>query len=237
MTDLPTEAEPVKVIQGDCLDVLSRLPAGCVDAVITDPPYGTGGWRREGSGQGSSPAARLIRESWDDGRLDWLHHAARVSPVVMTFWPSARASALLLAANAEGLIKHRAVYWHKPDPKPQVSGRVAWSVEPVWVLSRDGVQLYGETDWFSASTPRVRRDQEAVGHPYQKPLRVLRWLLRKLPDARLILDPFAGSGTTGVAAAIGGRRCLLIEKEPTYADIARRRVAEAMGTGLLAGCR
>ncbi len=60
----------------------------------------------------------------------------------------------------------------------------------------------------------------------------MRWLVRKasLPND-LILDPFAGSGTTGVAAIAEGRRAILIEKEPKYAAIARRRVAEAMGMG------
>ena len=54
---------------GDCREILPTL--GRVDAVITDPPYGTGGWRRTESGNGSNPAGRLVRESWDSGFLDW----------------------------------------------------------------------------------------------------------------------------------------------------------------------
>jgi hypothetical protein len=76
---------------------------------------------------------------------------------------------------------------------------------------------------------------EKNGHPCPKPLGWMRWLVKKatLPG-ELVLDPFAGSGTTGVAALLEGRRAVLIEKEPAYCDIARRRVAEAMGGGLLA---
>jgi len=64
----------------------------------------------------------------------------------------------------------------------------------------------------------------------------MEWLVKLVtPPGGLTLDPFAGSGTTGKAARNAGRRAVLIEREAAYCDIARRRVAEAMGTGLLAG--
>ena len=55
---------------GNCLEVLPLLPQ--FDLALTDPPYGTGGWRRGASGAGSNPAAKLVREQWDDGALEWL---------------------------------------------------------------------------------------------------------------------------------------------------------------------
>lgn len=66
-------------------------------------------------------------------------------------------------------------------------------------------------------------------HPTVKPVALMRWLVRLVcPPGGLVLDPFAGSGTTGVACVKEGRRCLLIEKDRTYAEIARARVAKAV---------
>lgn len=75
--------------------------------------------------------------------------------------------------------------------------------------------------------PRAGRYRTS-DHPNEKPLELIRWLAGKLPDG-VILDPFAGSGTTGVAALAEGRSAVLIEREPAYCDIIRRRLEEARG--------
>jgi site-specific DNA-methyltransferase (adenine-specific) len=204
----------VTLYHADCRELLPGIEA---DVVVTDPPYGTGGWRRPESGAGSSPIAGLMREEWDDGAVDWL----TLRPT-LTFWPAARTWKLLLAANDVGLTKHRALYWQKPDPKPQVGGRVRWSIEPVWVLSTDGFLLYGDTDLFRESAVRMNRDAEAVGHQYQKPESVMRWLVGKT-QAGTILDPFSGSGSTLVAAKSLNRRSIGIEIEERYCEIAANR--------------
>ncbi len=211
---------------GDCREVLPML--NDVDAIVTDPPYGTGGWRRTGAGNGSNPAGSLVREAWDSGFLDWMIPLSQAP--LLVFWPPARTSNLLAMADGTGRRKHRALYMHKLDPKPQVAGRIAWSVEPIWCLSDEGFQLYGGTDWISVSTPRTGRDRDATGHPYQKPLECLLWLIEKT-CARTILDPFMGSGTTGVACARLGRKFIGIEIEPRYFDIACRRIEEAQRQG------
>ena len=72
--------------------------------------------------------------------------------------------------------------------------------------------------------PRSEPDRE---HPTQKPVSLMRWCISKLPKANTILDPFAGSGTTGVAAVKLGRRFIGIEREPRYFEIALRRIEEA----------
>jgi site-specific DNA-methyltransferase (adenine-specific) len=210
------------LILGDCREVLPTL--GPVDAVVTDPPYGTGGWRRTAASAGSNPAGALIVEPWDVGDVAWL---AQVAPCpVMTFWTAARMSCLLTQATAAGYDKVRFLYMKKLDPKPQVAGRVAWSVEPIVCLSGQGFQLFGGTDWISASTPRVGRDADSEAHPYQKPMQVAVWIIEKTA-AQTILDPFMGSGTTGVAALKLGRKFIGIEIDPAYFEIACRRIEEA----------
>ncbi len=179
------EQDGITIYHGDCRQVLPTLKDTAIDLVLSDPPYGTGGWRRGEAGAGSNPAATLVREDWDDGAVDWL--ALVPCDVVLTFWPPARTFQLLSAANARGLTKHRQLYWRKPDPKPQPGGRTRWSMEPIWVLSPDGFQLYGNTDDLCEVSALRAGQPEWLGHPYQKPLKVMRWLLAKTKsDSRSI---------------------------------------------------
>ena len=222
---LPTpyfQDDSVTIYHGDCRDILPQLEP--VDLVLTDPPYGTGGWRRNGSGAGSNPSGSLVTESWDVIDLYWLTGA---TPAIV-FMAAATSLQLLSHAASVGLRKHRAVYMRKPDPKPLPSGRIKWSVEPVWVLSRDGFTLTGDVDVFTSSTPRLGRDAEANEHPYQKPVAMMRWLLEMAPGATTILDPFMGSGTTLRAAKDLGRKAIGIEIEERYCEIAAERMAQGV---------
>lgn len=214
--------DAVTIYHGDCRELTEVLAQPSV--VVTDPPYGTGGWRRLASGAGSDPSASLIREHWDDGAVDWLGLVAP-SPVLV-FWPPARTRLLLEAAEAVGYVKHRTLYMRKRDPKPMVGGRTAWSVEPIWVLSRDGFILQGGDDVYEASTPRLGRDAGATGHPYEKPVDVVRWIISKTSRYSTVLDPFMGSGTALLAAKSMGRKAIGIELNEKWCEIAARRCSQ-----------
>jgi site-specific DNA-methyltransferase (adenine-specific) len=214
------ERDGITIYHGNCSDVLPHVSA---DVIVTDPPYGTGGWRRNESGAGSNPSAVLVREDWDDGAVDWLRLTA--APVV-AFWPAAHAEKLLVAASATGRVKHRTLYMKKLDPKPQVGGRTKWSIEPIWVMSADGFVLVGGEDITESSTPRLGRDRDATGHPYQKPESVMVWLVSKLPSHCSVIDPFMGSGTTLVAAKRLGRRAVGVEAEEKWCEIAAKRLEQ-----------
>ena len=212
----------IVIYHADCREVLPTLAAGSVDLVLTDPPYGTGGWRRLEAGAGSNPSGALVTEAWDDGAVDWL---ALCRCPVLTFWPPARTWELLTAAREVGMDKHRCLYMRKRDPKPLPGGRMRWSVEPIWSLSSAGFVLMGGDDCIEVSTPRAGRDHDATGHPYQKPLDALTWLLAKTA-ATFTLDPFMGSGTTLVAAKMLGRRAIGIEAEERWCEVAARRLSQ-----------
>jgi site-specific DNA-methyltransferase (adenine-specific) len=177
-------------------------------------------------GQGSNPSARLVREAWDVGAVDWI--GLTTGPAVLAFYATQNVLPFLSAAADRGLSKVRALYLHKRDPKPQFGGRIAWSVEPIWCCSQDGFQLYGGTDWWEDSAPRMGRDADATGHPYQKPIEAMQWAIAKLTDGIPILDPFMGSGTTLVAAKNLGRKAIGIEIEERYCEIAAKRLAQGV---------
>lgn len=111
--------------------------------------------------------------------------------------------------------------WVKPDAPPSMG-----NVELAWTnfnkTSRHIVQSISATN------------RERVGHPTQKPLRVMKWVIQNYTrEGDTILDPFMGSGTTGVACAQLNRNFIGIEINPSYFEIAQRRIAEAQAQLML----
>lgn len=217
------------VVEGDALALLAALPDGCVDAVISDPPYGTGQWQRAEAGAGSDCRAVHRIEAWDVWDPAWIDVALRIARgPVLSYLPQTRLEECLARGRTQGLAT-RVLLWCKTDPRPRFSGQPAFGFEPV-VAYR--ALTGGEVDWFAASAPRLNRDHDATGHPHQKPVEVDQWLVRlatKRDD--VVFVPHGGSGTTGEAALAEGRRVILCERVPEYAEIARRRCeAAAQGT-------
>jgi DNA modification methylase len=186
---------------GDCGDVLPSL--GRVDAVVTDPPYGIG--QDGGRGHRKRSRARVQeKRSWD---------ATRPAPDVFD---------RLLGMSDEQII------WggnYFADLLPPTMGWLYWSK----LIGGDFSD--GELAWTSRNRALKefshRKTNSEMEHPTQKPIELMRWCLGFVPNARLVLDPFMGSGTTGVACANLGRRFIGIEREPAYFDIACRRIEEA----------
>ena len=222
--EMPTEATPVVVVCGDALDVLRSLPDGCVDAVVTDPPYGISyATNFAVGGVGATWRGRPIAGDDDTALRDAAVGFARARRLPWACFGS----------------------WKVPKPVG-VRGVLIWDKGPAfgmgdlsfpWKGSWEEIYV-GGYGWAGHRDEGVLKghlvhSHESRGrtHPTEKPVSLLRELIQKLPADCVILDPFAGSGTTGVAAVAEGRRAILVEKEPKYADICRRRVAEAMGMG------
>src|SRR5690348_9563420 len=93
----------ITIYHGDCREILPQVGLSCA-SLVTDPPYGTGGWRREGSGNGSDPSAKLVREPWDTGEVDFLELCRCDTAIV--FFPSMRAFWLLNEAVLLGMEHH-----------------------------------------------------------------------------------------------------------------------------------
>ena len=191
--------------QGDCLQVMPAL--GSVDAVVTDPPYGIGrdGQKRTTSRHGGRKHYDF--QGWDSSR------------------PPREAFEMMRSASADQIV------WggnYFADMLPPAGRWLVW----------DKGQRISQSDCELAYTSqsgalrvfalnRVALLTEGAQHPTQKPTEVMRWCLGFLPDAHTILDPFMGSGTTGVACAKMGRKFIGVEIDPGYFDIACRRIREA----------
>lgn len=114
------------------------------------------------------------------------------------------------------------LYWQKLMGGDFADGELAWT-------SRD--KALREFTLCPKGGDVVSRFKKEPEHPTQKPVELMKWCLGLLPEARTIMDPFMGSGTTGVAAVQLGRQFIGIEREPIYFDIACRRVSDALKQG------
>lgn len=188
---------------GDCLEILPTL--GKVDAVVTDPPYGLGDWNNRGTNN-DRPFDSDFTQEWDKAiSADHINAMQDIS-------------------------KHQ-IFWggnYFLDHLPRTKQMYIWN-KGIRNMHFNDCEIAWCSGWREAC--RVF-DLSPSGmlkmHPTQKPLPLMQWCLGKLPkDAHTILDPFMGSGTTGVACARLGRRFIGIEIEEKYFDIAVRRIEEA----------
>ena len=196
---------------GDCRDILPHLPQ--YDLVLTDPPYGIG-------------ADRNLRANHQHGRA-----AAPSRDYGVGNWDAAPPDAALL-----GLVLSRgrqAILWggNYFHVRP-VAGWLVWDkdngengyadCELAWTSLEGAIRKYRHR-WMGMLQENMEAKEERV-HPTQKPVKVMAWCLSLVPDARTILDPFAGSGTTLIAAKRLGRRPVGIEIEERYCEIAAERL-------------
>jgi site-specific DNA-methyltransferase (adenine-specific)/modification methylase len=188
---------------GDCMDILPTL--GKVDAVITDPPYGIGA-NKQTLGKGKKEFSR--GGDWDDSAPDIA--ACLAAGRLACFWGGNYFSDQLPVTN-DWLI------WHKKN-----DGRSFSECEMAWTN-------------FGRQTRHLSHHWagEEKEHPTQKPLPVMLWCIEQAGDALLILDPFMGSGTTGVAAVQMNRAFIGIERDPIYFEIACERMRKAYAQGQL----
>jgi len=189
---------------GDCLEILPTL--GRVDAVVTDPPYGIG----ESSARVASRVQLAAPK--DYGFFEWDKRPC--SPEAIQAMRDISQDQIIFGGNYFDLPPSSCwLIWDK-----QNSGDFA-DAEMAWTSLQKAVRLF-QWRWNGM----IRKGNEERFHPTQKPVALIQWCLGFLPDAQTILDPFMGSGTTGVACANLGRKFIGIEIEPKYFDIACKRI-------------
>ena len=193
---------------GDCLDILPTLDK--VDAVITDPPYGIGAW----STSGGYKNRISIQDKKDLKRWDILPKRA-----IAYVWEM---DCEIIAWGGNYLAEvvggcRSPLVWNKYNSGMQYAeGEIAWTN-----FERGTLRIL--------NFPVMNGDQcGKKEHPTQKPTKVMEWSIKQLKDQpEIILDPFMGSGTTGVACMNLGRKFIGIEIEEKYFDIACQRIREA----------
>jgi DNA modification methylase len=204
---------------GDCMDILPTLPK--VDAVITDPPYGIGESggekRRVRAGDGRTRFATPKHDDlgWDDER-----------PCKRVFDLLGEKSLTLIVWGGNYFSEYFPpsmgwLYWDKKMGGDFSDGELAYTSMKKALRS------------FSAHPFEGLAGGKNREHPTQKPIALMKWCIQQAGNPETILDPFMGSGTTGVAAIQLGRKFIGIEREPKYFDIACQRIEQAVAQGQL----
>lgn len=241
------QSEAATLLQGDALTLLGQLPDESVDAVITDPPYSSGGFTRGDRTSGTAEkyvqtgsANKALADFVGDNRdqrafLTWCHmwmaeclRVTKPGGLLLTFTDWRQLPTMTDAVQVGGWVWRGVVPWAKPAARPQ-PGRFTQSCEYVVWGSRGGVPTQDEDGAYLSPLPgfyQANPPRDRV-HQTEKPLEVVRQLVRIVPKGGLILDPFAGSCTTGVAAVTEGRRFLGYELTAYYAEVSAGRLGAA----------
>lgn len=225
--------------RGDALTKLCDFPHDFADAVITDPPYSSGGRRENarsirtsmnrsvenddwiaGDSMSTTGFVWLMREVAIESRRVLVNGGHLLSFIDWRMYPN-----LIGAIESADLRQHPTLVWDKTH----FGMGAVFRNQHEWICHFTKGQPATPN---RRDTPNVLRypNDRADDHPTQKPLELMRRLVDVVtPPGGVVLDPFAGSGTTGVAALLEGRRFIGVEMTEHYAEVAARRLSEASG--------
>ena len=189
---------------GDCLEILPTLAK--VDCVITDPPYGIG---MDGGNVGYKGFNDFEKLGWD---------TAPASQEAITAALGAAPSQVIWGGNYYALRPSRG--WLVWDKGNGFKGRTYAEAELAWTSIDANVRVF-------SYDPLANGDYHGKAHPTMKPVRLMKWCIKQAGDPQSVIDPFMGSGSTGIACAEMNRTFIGIEIEPRYFEIACKRIEDS----------
>lgn len=209
------EDDMVAIYNGDCRDILPHVlpPNSCI---VTDPPYGTG-WVRGGGPKAGDFDAQMSGADWDKWDSSWLRlcSSEKVSCFAV-FAPDSR------IGDLQSLLgRTRLRYYVKSNPRPPLGGNDSPSVEPI--------VIYPRIRFSRGPAHLVAYNGDCIHHPCEKPLSVMSWIISGCASVdETVVDPFMGGGSTLRAAKNLSRRCIGIELDESYCEVAAKRMAQCV---------
>jgi len=248
-------APGVRLIQGDCLRVMSWMPAECIDLIFADPPYFLS---NDGITCRAGKMVSVNKGRWDKSKgavedhkfvKQWLEACRRVLKPNGTIWVSGTLHVIYSVGYAMqelGCKILNDIIWEKPNPPPHLACRYfTHSTEIVlWARKSEKARHYFNYRLMKTLNggkqmknvwrfPAPGKAEKRHGkHPTQKPVALLeRIILAASKEGDLVLDPFMGSGTTGVAAVRLGRKFVGVEMDDGYVRTALARIGDVLSAG------
>lgn len=189
----------VTIYNSDCREIVPTL--GEFDLLLCDPPYG--------AGYAAHPCVGKGKKTSNHKSMTWDNKPTEIHLLI-----EYADNAIIWGGNYYSLSPSRRwLVWIKRDAPPSLS-----NCELAWTSFDANSRFF---DWPIAAT-----NAERCGHPTQKPLALMKWCIRLAGEVKTILDPFAGSCTTGRAAKDLGRKCVCIEREERYCEIGAKRMQQ-----------
>lgn len=249
----------VKLLKGDCIEILNRARENSVDVIFADPPYflSNGGitchaGKMVSVNKGKWDKSKGVQENHEFNK-EWLQACQRVLKPNGTIWVSGTTHIIYsigFAMQELGFKILNDIVWYKRNAPPNLSCRyfthsteiVLWAAKNKKSKHYFNYQLMKEINegkqmrnlW---KIPAPRREEKIFGkHPTQKPVELLkRILLGSTKEGDLVLDPFCGSSTTGVAALLLNRKYVGIDIEEEFLELSKKRLGEAISKQALLG--
>lgn len=221
---------------GDSLQIINDLQN--IDAIITDPPYEIS---NSGGGMLNQKGRDFIKQIDSMGMCEsGFFIAGFLTQIVSIFSRKENFSGVFFCslkqlkdyinwAEVNGL-QYGVGVWHKPDPAPLCNNKYLNDLE-YWVyIKGNKSKILGDysTKSMSYTAGVNKKDKQLFKHPTIKPVNLMeKFVINHVIDGGVVLDPFMGSGTTGVAAVKQGKKFIGIEKDKRYFDIACERIEKA----------
>jgi site-specific DNA-methyltransferase (adenine-specific) len=205
------EKDGITIYHGDCREILPALPM--FDLLLTDPPYGIDDKISNGGGGHTKNKTKFHNRYKDGPRWD------RIRPSSEAFRFMFERSKTQIICGANYFVEHL----------PVSRGWVFWDKQGDGMSSVNNELIFTSLDRSIATFSRCHgldkgfMNKDGVLHPTQKPVALMRWLLALVPNAETVVDPFAGSATTLVAARLEGRKAVGIEIHEAYCEKAAKR--------------
>lgn len=236
--------ENVTLENGSCTDLMQNLPDNSINLILTDPPYNIGQFAgNRGKLQGMDRAKNYFVnsvwdnagfEEWNDMMREFFKQASRIMKTggnMLMFMSILKIEPIRLLAEEYGFYYKTAGVWHKTNPMPRnMNTRFINSIEPwihfIWKTRSGTFNNKGRAIHDFVEFPIASVGEKKFGkHPTQKPESLINYFIDLLSDKNdLILDPFMGSGTTGVCAVKNSRRFIGYELNEEYFVSAKNRI-------------
>lgn len=204
------------IIQGDCLEIMKTMPDKSVDLVLTDPPYGIGAGISKRANTQHGKAAAVSKDYGDE---EW--DSKIPPPEVFAEMKRISKNQIIFGGNYFVEYLENSPCWIVWDKDNGNNGYA--DCELAWTSFKTAVRRL-RFRWHGMLQENMKEKEVRV-HPTQKPVPVMEWIISKYTEqGQTIFDPFAGSGTTCVAAQNLGRDFIGIEISEKYCEIARKRL-------------
>jgi len=227
----------------DCVSAMRKLPAASVDLILTDPPYNLGKFMKDRDTNlkkmrdnyfGAAGWDDLDLDEWTAAMDDFFKEAVKVlksGAAMIVLMSIIKVETIIKLASKHGLYYKTTGIWHKLNPMPRnmnlhfVNSTEAW----VYFMYKKKTGTFNNNDKvihdFIETSVTPGSEREYGKHPTQKPEKLMSHFIKILTNkGDMVLDPFMGSGTSGVAAVKSGRDFTGIEINKTYFKIAKKRI-------------
>lgn len=238
--------ENFSIYHGSCIDAMNEITPRSVDLILTDPPYNLGKFMKERATNlkqmrsnyfGSAGWDDLDYDAWVQSMDAFFEGASRIirsGGSMVVFMAIIKVETVIQLATKHGFYYKTTGIWHKTNPMPRNMNLHFINSTEAWIYFTYGARTgtfnndrKAIHDFFETSVAPA--GERTFGkHPTQKPIALLSKMIKILSnESDLVYDPFMGSGSTGVAALMNGRRFIGSEVNESYCEISRQRLEKA----------